>query len=60
MALLTAVIHRDITHKQCCNFSDSSTALCVVCTAVIGGGENRTGVEWALEKKGTSSKIILN
>ena len=42
MALLTAVIHRDVTHKQCCNFSDSSTALCVVCTAVIGGGENRT------------------
>jgi hypothetical protein len=30
------------SQAQCFNFSDSSTALCVVCAAVIGGGENRT------------------
>jgi len=42
MSRLTAVIQRDVTHKQCFNCSDSSTVLCVVCAAVIGGGENRT------------------
>ena len=41
MSRLTAVIQRDVTHKQCFNCSDSSTVLCVVCAAVIGGGENR-------------------
>jgi len=45
MSHLTAVTLHDVTH--CFNFSDSSTApqiitLCVVCTAVIGDGKNRT------------------
>jgi len=39
MSHLTAVVLHDVT--QCFNFSDSSTALCVVCAAVIGSGENR-------------------
>jgi hypothetical protein len=34
-------IHRDVTHKYS-NFSEIDPALFVVCTAVIGGGENRT------------------
>jgi hypothetical protein len=34
------VIHRDVTHKHS-NFSEIDTALFVVCTAVIGGGENK-------------------
>ena len=42
MSRLTAMIHRDVTHKQRFNSSDNSTALCVVCAAVIGGGENST------------------
>jgi len=42
MSRLTAVIHRDFTHKHSTLTSVTVAQLYVSCAAVIGGGKNRT------------------